>query len=265
VNQRMFSQDDLNLFREILETQSVSYNTAEMETLIIATARVFGADVQIDDRNIYVTKGQASIYPCLVAHTDTVHEIRAAGHYEVHEENGKYTAFDPIDDEQVGVGGDDKVGIFIALYFIKHFSAVKAAFFCDEEVGCQGAKRADLTFFDDAAFALECDRRGNGDFVRVANGDELHGDDFADAVAPILVSHGYAEERGMTTDVRELKRIGLPIAAANTSCGYYEPHTANEYVVLDDVQRCVQLVGNIIEALGNTQWLHQPYAVEAAD
>jgi putative aminopeptidase FrvX len=265
MNSWAFDDEDLGLLREILAVQSVSSNTAEMEDLIVAKAWDFGANVQVDDRNIYVTKGQASIYPCLVAHTDTVHEIRPPEHYSVIEDGGRFSAIDPVDDTPVGIGGDDKVGIFIALYFVKHLQSVKAAFFCDEEDGCQGAKRARLEFFADAAFALECDRKGKADFVRNAGRVELHGDDFAAAVASILTSHGYAEELGGSTDVRELKLIGLSITAANMSCGYHNPHTANEYIDLDDVQRCVSLVGTIIDRLGHRQWEHDPFAQQAAD
>jgi tripeptide aminopeptidase len=262
---RAFDDEDLGLLREILATQSKSFDSGDMEKLIIAKAQAVGADVQVDDRNIYVTKGQASVYPCLVAHTDTYHEIRAAGHYQVVEEQGVFTAFDPVDDEQVGVGGDDKVGIFIALHYLNHLPAMKAALFCDEEVGCQGAKRARLEFFADAAFALECDRKGNADFVRVASGEPLYGSDFSDALAPILDAHGYAEVEGLTTDVRQLKLDGLSIAAANMSCGYYNPHSPDEYIVLNDVWRCVSLVGTIIERLGHRRWEHDPFAQQAAD
>ena len=51
----------------------------------------------------------------------------------------------------------------------------------------------------------------------------------------------------MITDVGELKHQGLPISCANISCGYYEPHTDNEFTVKADLQNCLALVEHIIE------------------
>ena len=138
----LFDQDDLRLFREILDTQSCSGDTAAMETLIMHTAESFGATVEIDERNFYVTKGQASVYPCLVAHTDTVHPLLPAERYAVRDYDGVFSAYDPINGIPAGIGGDDKIGVFIALYFLRHLPAVKAAFFCDEEIGFVQAIRA---------------------------------------------------------------------------------------------------------------------------
>ena len=236
-----------------------------MEALIVRTAESFGATVEVDERNFYVTKGQASIYPCLVAHTDTVYEIYPAAQYAVRDYDSVFSAHDPVHGIPMGIGGDDKVGIFVALYFLRHLPAVKAAFFCDEEIGCVGASRARLEFFADAAFALECDRRGNADFVREIAGRVLYGPDFAEAIHPILQTYGYGEVVGRGTDIGQLKADGLGIAVANMSCGYHEPHSVDEFVVLSDVERCNRLVAEIIAKHGHKQWVHVPDVAEAAD
>jgi tripeptide aminopeptidase len=265
MNDSLFDQDDLRLFREILDTQSCSGETAAMEALIVRTAESFGATVEVDERNFYVTKGEASVYPSIVAHTDTVHEVRPADQYAVRDYDGVFSAHDPVNGIPAGIGGDDKVGIFVALYLLRRLPAAKEAFFCDEEIGCVGASRARLDFFADAAFALECDRRGNADFVREIAGLALYGDDFAEAIQPILQTYGYGEVVGRSSDVGQLKADGLGIAVANMSCGYHEPHSVDEFVVLSDVERCTRLVAKIIAKLGHKQWIHVTQAAEAAD
>ena len=65
----------------------------------------------VQDGNIYITKGEAKNYPCVVAHMDTVHKI--VEDLYVLQVGHKLTGFNRIKMEQTGIGGDDKVGIFI--------------------------------------------------------------------------------------------------------------------------------------------------------
>ena len=39
-----------------------------------------------------------------------------------------------------------------------------------------------------------------------------------------------------------LKRNGLEVSCVNLSCGYYEPHTDNEYTILSDLCKCYRFV-----------------------
>ncbi|MFR9585370.1 MAG: hypothetical protein SNI20_04510 [Rikenellaceae bacterium] len=58
---------------------------------------------------------------------------------------------------------------------------------------------------------------------------------------------GYQEREGFITDVGELKGRGLAISCINLSCGYYEPHTDNEFTVKADLLNCLSFVQHIIE------------------
>jgi hypothetical protein len=129
------------------------------------------------------------------------------------------------------------------------FDNIKVAFFRDEEVGCHGSYEADETFFNDCMYVLQCDRRGNSDFIVNGAGVELSSQEFRDAVAPLLFGYGYSEAYGSITDVVALTEIGIGVSVANISCGYYNPHMPNEYVDVADVENCLNLVVAIISTL----------------
>ena len=236
---------------EVLSIQSVSYNQELMFDYIISKVKDY--QYYIDEGNIYVTKGIADIYPCVVSHMDTVHDI--VEDLIVLEFNGNLTGFNRVQMEQTGIGGDDKVGIFIALECLERFDNIKLAFFRDEEVGCIGSYVCDTDFFTDCSFILQCDRRGNSDFVTNASGVQLSGKDFQDDIKEILDSYGYKFANGMMTDVMAIKENGVKCAMANMSCGYYNPHTAQEFVNTDDVMYCLYMVEQIIYSLGDKQYL----------
>jgi hypothetical protein len=148
--------------------------------------------------------------------------------------------------EPTGCGGDDKVGIAICLQSLLDFDNIKVAFFRDEEVGCIGSYDANLDFFSDCRFVLQCDRRGNGDFINQIYGAPLQSKAFKKDVGGILKRYGYKPTDGMLTDVYALKQLGLKVSVANISCGYYNPHEDDEVVVFEDVYNCYALVSDII-------------------
>ncbi len=213
--------------------------------------------------NIYLSKGEpSSFYPCFVAHTDTVHTIVPNARYEVyHDPKNPYLeaelfALDPTDNTPRGVGGDDKCGIMLALSMLRHLPNVKLAFFRDEENGCKGAEDADLSFFQDCAFVIECDRRGAGDIIRTSSSTELYNDDFAKHIDPVVSLLGYKNNWGTVTDVLTLVENGVGISCANVSAGYYLPHSEYTYVQPNDVARTLQLIRGIAERDTNTRWEH---------
>lgn len=99
------------LLIDTLSIQSSSGNEFDMIAYIkdFCFENVPNADVQIKDNNIYITKGDSDVYPCIVSHTDTVHDIH--NNFRVFDDNGCIFAFNSDTGTQVGVGGDDKVGI----------------------------------------------------------------------------------------------------------------------------------------------------------
>ena len=231
---------------KVLAVQTYSGKEWRMFAFIVRECKRLGADVRQDNQgNLYVTKGVSRTYPCIVAHMDSVHKI--GEDLSIIEHNGVMTGFNYATMQQSGIGGDDKVGIYIALRCLEYCNYIKLAFFVDEERGCIGSAGADMSFFDDCRFVLQADRRGNTDFVVNASGTKLSSKKFKKAVRPLISDYGYSFSDGMMTDVMQLKQNGLKVSCANISCGYYRPHASDEYVVVEDVENCLDMFLTLID------------------
>lgn len=246
-------KNKLEKLKEVLSVQSASYEQWRMFAYIIRQVHEY--DFYVHDGNIYIEKGDAPQKPCIVAHMDTVHDI--VEDLSILDIDGKLTGFNKVQMNQTGIGGDDKVGIFIALQCLHHFDNIKVAFFRDEEVGCVGSSAAYMCFFDNCTFVLQCDRKGNKDFITNASGTELSSSVFQKSIKSTIKKYGYSFADGMMTDVMTLKQNGLEVSCANISCGYYNPHCENEYVVVDDVMNCLSMVMDIISSFGTKQFAHK--------
>ena len=241
---------------EILAIQTVSYDQFRMFARIIREIKsIKGCDFFVDNGNIYVTKGNSHRYPCIVAHMDTVHDI--SEDLTAVQIGQNIVGFNRASMRQAGIGGDDKVGVFIALECVRRFDDIKAVFFRDEETGCEGSYLANVSFFEDCNFILQCDRRGCQDFVIEASGIELSGPEFQSAVEPFLDAYRYRMVTGQMTDVMALKDLGVGCSAANISCGYFNPHTEEEFVHLACVEHCLGLVVALISHLGHRHFPHE--------
>ncbi|HVU96771.1 MAG TPA: hypothetical protein VHE34_16195 [Puia sp.] len=246
---------NLHKLIEILQVQTVSYEQFRMFAKIIREVKsIRDCNFYTHKGNIYVTKGQADGYPCLVAHMDTVHDI--VEDLTAVPIGGNIIGINQATMMQTGIGGDDKVGVFMALECLRLIDPIKVAFFRDEETGCEGSYEADMTFFENCNFVLQCDRQGNEDFVVDASGIELSSSKFQFQIGPLLDVFNYQMVSGLMTDVMALKDLGLSCSAANVSCGYFNPHTAHEFVNIDSVEHCFNLVVSIIDQMGNIKFPH---------
>lgn len=234
--------------KKVLSIQTYSGQEWRMFAYIVRECTRIGANITQDEQgNLYIIKGDSDTYPCIVAHMDSVHKI--GSDLSILEGNGMLTGFNFNTMQQTGIGGDDKVGIYIALRCLEDYDHIKLAFFVDEERGCIGSGGASMDFFYDCRFVLQADRRGNKDFVVNASGTKLSSKRFKKAVLPLLDRHGYSFSDGMMTDVMMLKQKGLGVSCANISCGYYRPHADDEYVVVKDVENCLSLFKYIIDEM----------------
>lgn len=234
----------MKLLKKLYIISSPSNNEQAMQSFIISLLKGSGVPYTQDNKgNIYATKGESDTYPCVVCHMDEVHKTRNEG-YKVVETDGVIYGLNTHTMSFEGIGADDKNGIWVCIKALNEFDAIKCAFFVAEEVGCQGSRNADMTFFDDCRFVLQCDRKGNSDFITNASGTELCSSDFLKAAD--VSKFGYKEANGMMTDVMELKENGLKVSACNISCGYYNPHSDNEMTRISDLRNCYNLVRSII-------------------
>lgn len=194
--------------------------------------------------NLYAWKGESETYPCIVAHLDQVQRNHPRD-FRAIETRDIIFGFSAKEHSFCGLGADDKNGIIICLEAIKKFDCMKVVFFKEEETGCHGSSRAEMKFFDDCRFVIQCDRRGNSDLITNIGFSDLCSEKFIQDIDP--EKWGYKEETGMMTDVEALKERGLSVSAINMSCGYYNPHTDEEITVKRDLEKCWHLVQHIIE------------------
>jgi tripeptide aminopeptidase len=259
---------------DTLRVQTKTYDTYDMNQFIIKELnKIEGVTHYMDDGNIYAVRGKADSYPCVVAHTDTVHE--KYDNFHIFELGDLLFSIDGNTMQRVGIGGDDKVGIFVALECIKTLDVCKVAFFRDEEHGCLGSAEADMKFFKGCEFVLQCDRQGYKDFVNDIYGCKLFSDEFSELIAPTLKKYGRKEEDGGLTDVYQLVENGLGskdedsfnLCVANMSCGYYRPHSDDEFVSVSQIEKTLNMVLEICEVAKGKIWTisdHDRYASEFA-
>lgn len=217
--------------------------------------------VEMDKKcNLYVKKGVSETYPCVVAHVDQVQTLHSDD-FEAVETNDIIFGWSRKNKRKEGLGADDKNGVWVALKCLLKYDAIKAAFFVGEEIGCIGSSAADMDFFKDCRFVLQCDRRGYNDLITEASCCELCSKDFVNAIHASWF--GYSEAHGMMTDVMTLKENGLEVSCVNISCGYYEPHTDDEFTIKDDLLNCLYFVEHIIETCTDVYphtYVYKPYS-----
>jgi putative aminopeptidase FrvX len=244
----------MELLNQLYRISSPSGSEAPMMNFIRSRLDKLGV-AHFTDRvgNIYATKGKAKSYPCIIAHTDEVHGVRENGYSVMKSRtpgNKIIFGFNYLKRSYCGIGADDKNGIWICLKSLEKYEAMKCVFFVGEEVGCHGSRQAKMKFFNDCRYVLQCDRKGSGDIVTRYCGNALCSEEFLKDVSP--EKFGYAASEGMITDVIMLKNRGLKVSCINLSCGYYYPHTQNEFTCVEDLMKCNAFVQHIVRNCNKT-------------
>ena len=239
-----------------LAVQTKSRDDEAMLSFIREKLKSIDATVQEDGYgNIYVTKGVAKDYPCVIAHTDTVHSVLKD--VSIYRNEDTIFSWDPIKRSQCGIGGDDKVGVYIALQLLEDINIIKAVFFRDEEIGSLGshyAMKNHKEWFNDCNFVLMSDRRGNSDVITVSGGIIITSKEFLETCDPLFKKYNYKDTVGICTDVDVLTVHGIGVSCVNFSSGYWEPHSSREVVSISDVNVCYNLMYDIIIEHGNTRF-----------
>lgn len=237
----------MNLLKKLYEIHSPSRNERAMKKFIKGYVKkhIPGVTFRSDHvGNLYMTRGISETYPCIVAHLDQVQREHSKDFKAIETEDIIF-GYSPKNRKREGLGADDKNGIWIALKCLEKYECIKVAFFVSEEIGCVGSRNADMSFFEDTRFVIEPDRRGFEDLITDISYISLCSNDFLRDIG--FERFGYKEESEMMTDVLELKERGLGVSCINLSCGYYEPHSDEEFTVKKDLLNCLGLVEHIIE------------------
>jgi len=240
-------EEDMKLLKQLYSIHSKSGKETKLRNFIINYVKRTIPDCTIKKDikgNLYITRGISETYPVLVAHLDQVQDTHSSD-FRAIEAEGLIFGYSKKYRRTEGLGADDKNGIWIALKCLKKYDILKVAFFVEEETGCQGSTIADMDFFKDARFVIEPDRRGRSDLITSIGGMELCSPEFLQAIN--YKDFGYKETDGLMTDIDALKDNGLSVSCINLSCGYYNPHTSNEFTVIQDLQNCRRFIERIIE------------------
>lgn len=207
--------------------------------------------------NIYVTKGLAEYYPCVVAHTDSVHRIVDMDIIENENDNDILYAVEKNTKKRTGCGGDNKAGVFVCLELLEKVEVIKAAFFVSEEYGCFGSTLADEIFFENVGYTLQFDAPESDWVTHYCNGIKLFDEtgDFYKTIQPILEDYmgDYVLGRHPYTDVSVLGAF-YDFSCINYSVGYYNMHSNMEYVRISHVEQARNIALEIISSLGNIKY-----------
>ena len=184
----------------------------------------------INEDGFLYAKGDVPVL--LVAHMDTVHKETCTSVIRV---KNRFSS-------PQGIGGDDRCGIFIIANLVKkhHCSVLLLE---DEEIGTIGARKFTETDYINnlsVNFMIEFDRKGNNDAVFYTCDNE----DFTNHV---LDNTGYKVAIGSWTDISVLMPASK-LCGVNLSCGYYNPHTLNEYVNYDEMLDTISAAEVLIKA-----------------
>jgi di/tripeptidase len=253
------TRDKLDRLKEVLSVPTHSKNEELMIEYITEVLDEKGYEHYVDKMgNIYATKGEAEFYPCFVSHTDTVHKINHDMRV-VQLEEGENTILTGIDIETMrpsGIGGDDKCGVFLCLEMLDALDNVKAAFFVSEEIGCIGSRQADPEFFKNVGYAIQYDSPKGNSMSMTLMGKQLFGrkTDFGKKVSPLILEHGIDDwAYHPFTDIWPLMdKFGF--SCLNLAAGYYNYHTDNEYVIVEDVDNAYELGLKLHEELGEAYY-----------
>lgn len=197
--------------------------------------------------NLYVTKGIATHYNCVVAHVDiNQDEIE---NVSIIKHNDFIFGFDDDNKVQCGLGFDDKVGVYFNLHCLLNFENIKAVFTKDEEVGCIGTSHLDLTFFENVNFLLQLDRNSYAnDISHSTNGIKTVTKNFQKCINFILKKYNYEWQRCIYTDVGEISQA-TNLCAVNISCGYFNEHCENEVLSINHFINAINFAVEILQTV----------------
>jgi tripeptide aminopeptidase len=237
----------LDSLKALLQVQTVSGAEWPMVNYLLDHCEKAGYHVHYDaHNNVYVTKGEADVYPLIGAHLDTVQrfddiEICEEGHYLTGRKGGL----------DRGIGADCKTGIFACLELLQRLPVVKAAFFAGEEIGCVGARNSDPLFFKDVGYFVEFDCPSRDLMSYTSSGQRMfyNRGNFIQAALPVLNRFGVKWQHHPYTDVWVIGPK-YRLSCLNLSSGYYNWHADDEYIYTPDLERAIEMGEEVVTALG---------------
>jgi len=250
------SPERLIQLKEILSIPSQYHKEDLVTAYIVNFCEEHHLEYIVDDLgSILITKGKLGddgYYGMIGGHIDTVHPPEPK---TIVENKGILTAWSK-QNQQCGLGGDDLCSVHICLSLLQLLPVIKVGFFVGEEVFCEGSKsisKSHREWFKDVGYILEYDAPELM-ITQICNGVELFEENgiFINKIMSHLkrtlgkklkfYSHPY-------TDVYVI-RSEFNISCINLFAGYYNWHSRQEYVKIEEVEMAIELGVRIINELG---------------
>lgn len=260
---------DIKLLKEVLSIPSYTRYEQDVRNFLISWAENEGIDYRVDEfGNLFMKKGESDSYPCVVAHMDTVHldqreMVGTEDRLLILEGKGPdgnilyaQQASPSGVNITTGIGGDDKAGVFIVLELMKKFDTIMAAFFVEEEIGCFGSRKAiGDEWLEQAGYFIEFDAPTDDWISKRCSNILLFNDEFEKILEPVWEMFNLSKPSisDPYTDVQELKK-NYDVNCINYFAGYMDMHTSFEYVVVEYVQKAIDLGIATINELGNKRY-----------
>jgi di/tripeptidase len=261
-------EKNTKLLREVLSVPTKTYQEEKMVEFLVNWLTENNISHFVDEfNNVYATKQESQdlpedfYFPCVISHTDTVHNIDTINISEEMLPNAQreiklsYKAYND-QGKPTGIGGDDKCGVFACLTLLQELPYLKAAFFVSEETGCHGSLKASEDFFSNVGYGIQFDAPENWMITEKCFGQVLFDreTEFFETCDKVLTEGMNQNDMEYMvhpyTDVYAL-RGKFDFSCINISIGYYNYHTKNEYVVVEDVFNGIDMGRKMIENLGN--------------
>jgi di/tripeptidase len=256
------------LLKEVLSVPTKTYQEEKMVEFLVNWLTENNISHFVDEfNNVYATKQESQdlpedfYFPCVISHTDTVHNIDTINISEEmlpNAQNELKLSYKAYNDKgnPTGIGGDDKCGVFACLTLLQELPYLKAAFFVSEETGCHGSLKASEDFFSIVGYGIQFDAPENWMITEKCFGQVLFDreTEFFETCDKVLTEGMNQNDMEYMvhpyTDVYAL-RGKFDFSCINISIGYYNYHTKNEYVVVEDVFNGIDMGRKMIENLGN--------------
>lgn len=185
--------------------------------------------------------------PLLIAHIDTINDMYDYGlnASDIEVVNGRIKL--TTTSKAHCLGGDDRVGVYCLLEALSNELKVDILFTCYEEVGGDGAKSfSEIAYnYNNWSCLLEIDRAGSNHVATYGYDNK----ELADIIELDI-------QKGSYTDLVDIARA-TGLAGYNIACGYYSQHTNREYIVIDEVEKVLNMLNvEIIEKLSNNTFVY---------
>ncbi len=229
--------------------------------------------------NLYITKGEASLYPAVISHVDVVHEYNPD--LIIAEVGNLIIGIDETTGERAGIGADPKNGCYFCLEMLKKLDIVKVVLYIEEESGCTGSRNSDISFFDDCSFIIQLDRRSfTNDVIEYTNGTQTLSEEFKSCLPELMKKYNYKFNNGSCTDAGMLTNMGVGICSCNWSNGSINEHMDDEVCSVPHLLNAINSAYECILLMGYKKrweftpkssyksyekWDHTPYSVDWDD